>query len=114
MVGFGIRNLTHLERGLREMFRVIVPGGRVMVLEFSRPVNPVFRRVYDFYSFNVMPLAGRLIAGSATPYARLSETIRMFPLPGELSGILRKIGFTRVSFRRMTNGIAAVHTGTKG
>ena len=113
LVGFGIRNLTHLEKGFQEMFRVLKPGGQILCLEFSKPVNPVFRWLYDFYSFNIMPLLGKLIVGSAESYACLSETIRMFPLPGELSAILRKIGFHRVAYHRMTNGIAVAHVGLK-
>jgi demethylmenaquinone methyltransferase / 2-methoxy-6-polyprenyl-1,4-benzoquinol methylase len=113
MVGFGIRNLTHLKRGFSEMHRVLKPGGRMLCLEFSRPVNPVFRSLYDFYSFNIMPLLGELIAGSAESYACLPETIRMFPLPHELADMLRGIGFQNIVHRSMTNGIAAIHIGVK-
>jgi demethylmenaquinone methyltransferase/2-methoxy-6-polyprenyl-1,4-benzoquinol methylase len=113
MVGFGIRNVTHLKQGFREMHRILRPGGRVLCLEFSRPVNPLFRRLYDFYSFNIMPLLGALIAGSAESYACLPETIRMFPLPDELSAILEEIGFHPVYYRVMTNGISVAHIGVK-
>jgi len=113
MVGFGIRNLTHLKKGFSEMYRVLKPGGRILCLEFSRPVNPVFRWLYDFYSFNIMPLMGRLLTGSAESYACLPETIRMFPLPDELSGILEETGFRQVHYIRMTNGIAVIHMGVK-
>jgi demethylmenaquinone methyltransferase/2-methoxy-6-polyprenyl-1,4-benzoquinol methylase len=113
MVGFGIRNVTHLKQGFREMHRTLKPGGRVLCLEFSRPINPLFRRLYDFYSFNIMPLLGALIAGSAESYACLPETIRMFPLPDELSAILEEIGFQRVHYRIMTNGISVAHVGVK-
>jgi demethylmenaquinone methyltransferase/2-methoxy-6-polyprenyl-1,4-benzoquinol methylase len=113
LVGFGIRNLTHLEKGFREMHRVLKPGGRFLCLEFSKPVNPVFRALYDLYSFYIMPLAGRLVVGNRQGYACLPQTIRLFPLPDELARILEKIGFTKVVFRRMTNGIAVAHTGTK-
>jgi demethylmenaquinone methyltransferase/2-methoxy-6-polyprenyl-1,4-benzoquinol methylase len=113
MVGFGIRNLTHLKRGFSEMHRVLKPGGRFLCLEFSRPTNPVFRSLYDFYSFNIMPLLGELIAGSAESYACLPETIRMFPLPDELSSLLEDIGFHQVSCSAMTNAIAVAHVGRK-
>jgi demethylmenaquinone methyltransferase/2-methoxy-6-polyprenyl-1,4-benzoquinol methylase len=113
MVGFGIRNVTHLRRGFSEMRRVLKPGGRLLCLEFSRPTNIVFRRLYDFYSFNVMPFLGELIAGSAESYACLPETIRMFPLPDELSEMLEGLGFGQVRFRTMTNGIAVAHVGSR-
>jgi len=113
MVGFGIRNVTHLQRGLGEMHRVLKPGGRLLCLEFSRPHNPFFRQLYDFYSFNIMPFLGRLIAGSAQSYTCLSETIRMFPLPRELTDVIVEIGFSHVRYRAMTNGIAVAHVGIK-
>ncbi len=113
MVGFGIRNVTHLKRGFGEMHRVLKPGGRFLCLEFSRPTNAVFRLLYDFYSFNVMPFLGQLIVGSAQSYACLPETIRMFPLPDELSVMLEGLGFGQVRYRSMTNGIAVAHVGKK-
>ncbi len=113
LVGFGIRNLTHLKLGFEEMFRVLKPGGKVMCLEFSKPINPVFRWLYDFYSFQIMPLAGAVIAGSRQSYCCLSETIRMFASADELMQILEDIGFESMSYRRLTNGIAVIHTGRK-
>ena len=113
MVGFGIRNLTHLKRGFTEMHRVLKPGGKILCLEFSRPTNPAFRALYDFYSFNIMPLLGQLIAGSSESYACLPETIRMFPLPDELVEMLTGIGFDQVRYTSFTNGIAVAHVGIK-
>jgi demethylmenaquinone methyltransferase/2-methoxy-6-polyprenyl-1,4-benzoquinol methylase len=113
MVGFGIRNLTDLEQGFREMYRVLRPGGKMMCLEFSTPVAPLFRWLYDFYSFHVMPRLGNLFVGSKEAYTYLPESIRTFPLPDELSKILRGTGFTSVTYRLLTNGIAAVYLGMK-
>jgi len=113
MVGFGIRNLTHLKQGFAEMIRVLKPGGRFLCLEFSRPTNPVFRSLYDFYSFNIMPVLGQMLVGSAESYACLPETIRMFPLPDELAALLEELGLHDVHWKAMTNGISVVHLGVK-
>ena len=113
MVGFGIRNVTHMKRGFAEMHRILKPGGRMMCLEFSRPTAPVFRWLYDLYSFHIMPWLGEVIAGNRRAYTHLPETIRLFPLPDALSAMLRGIGFQRVTYRRLTNGIAVVHLAVK-
>jgi demethylmenaquinone methyltransferase/2-methoxy-6-polyprenyl-1,4-benzoquinol methylase len=102
-----------MRQGFAEMHRVLKPGGRLLCLEFSRPVSPVFRRLYDFYSFHVMPVLGDLVAGSRKAYTHLPESIRMFPLPDELAAMLREVGFARVSYRRFTNGIAVAHLAVK-
>ena len=113
MVGFGIRNVTRVQQGFNEMCRVLRPGGRMLCLEFSRPVWPAFRWLYDMYSFHVMPLLGEVLAGSRQAYTHLPESIRTFPLPEELAGMLRAAGFTRVDYRRFTNGIAVAHLAVK-
>lgn len=113
MVGFGIRNLTRLENGFREMHRVLKPGGTFMCLEFSEPVTPWFRSLYDFYSFRVMPILGKMLAGCQPAYTYLPESIRMFPSPEELARMLRNIGFRDVYYRRLTDGIAVAHLGKK-
>ena len=113
IVGFGIRNLTHMENGFEEMYRVLKPGGKLVCLEFSRPTSLWFRWLYDFYSFHIMPWIGKLFTGHREAYTYLPESIRKFPLQEELSFILRKIGFIQVSYQNLTNGIAVIHTGIK-
>jgi demethylmenaquinone methyltransferase/2-methoxy-6-polyprenyl-1,4-benzoquinol methylase len=113
MVGFGVRNLAHLERGFEEMHRVLKPGGRMMCLDFSQPRAAWFRKLYDFYSFHVMPLLGRMLAGSREAYTYLPESIRIFPGPEELGAILERIGFDQVRYRLMTGGIAVILVGRK-
>ena len=113
MVGFGIRNVTNMIKGFEEMYRVLKPGGKMMCLEFSKPTFPPFRWLYDMYSFHIMPFLGELIAGSRKAYTHLPESIRMFPLPDELSDLLTGIGFSRVSYRSLTNGIAVIHLAIK-
>ena len=109
MIGFGIRNLTTPSQGIEEMHRVLKPGGRLLCLEFSKPVNPVFCRLYDVYSLTVMPLMARVIAGSGLPYTRLAETIRLFPAAEELGRLFQEEGFRRLACLNLTNGIAAAH-----
>jgi demethylmenaquinone methyltransferase / 2-methoxy-6-polyprenyl-1,4-benzoquinol methylase len=113
MVGFGIHNLTHMDRGFAEIYRVLKPGGKMMCLEFSRPVTPWFRALYDFYSFHIMPLLGKVFGGSRQAYTYLPESIRLFPMQEELAESLERIGYQQVSYRNLTNGIAVVHLGVK-
>jgi demethylmenaquinone methyltransferase/2-methoxy-6-polyprenyl-1,4-benzoquinol methylase len=113
LVGFGIRNFVHLQEGLREMYRVLKKGGNFTCLEFSRPDPAWFRALYHFYSFVIMPLAGRILAGTRQAYTYLPESIRLFPLPDELSAMLQNIGFSNITYKRLTNGIAIVHKAEK-
>jgi demethylmenaquinone methyltransferase / 2-methoxy-6-polyprenyl-1,4-benzoquinol methylase len=113
MVGFGIRNLTRPEVGFQEMFRVLKPGGTLMCLEFSKPKTTWFRWLYDFYSFAIMPAMGKIMVGSWEAYTYLPESIRMFSQPEELTATLEDLGFTNVSYRRLTNGIAVIYLGVK-
>ncbi|MBW1997481.1 MAG: bifunctional demethylmenaquinone methyltransferase/2-methoxy-6-polyprenyl-1,4-benzoquinol methylase UbiE [Deltaproteobacteria bacterium] len=113
VVGFGIRNLGHMEAGLREMHRVIKPGGKLLCLEFSNPPSSLFRALYDLYSFHVIPFLGTLVAGSRDAYSYLTESIRVFPSPEKLAALMRDIGFRKVIYKRLTMGIATVHLGKK-
>jgi len=113
MVGFGIRNVTRIEKGFAEMYRVLKPGGKMICLEFSKPTAPVFRWLYDVYSFHIMPFIGQIIAGNRKAYIHLPESIRMFPMPDELSALLKRIGFAHITYRKLTNGIAVIHLATK-
>jgi demethylmenaquinone methyltransferase/2-methoxy-6-polyprenyl-1,4-benzoquinol methylase len=108
-VGFGLRNLVRPETGLAEMRRVLRPGGKLMILEFSVPTAAWARRLYGFYSFRLMPLLARLITGSAGPFRYLAESIRVFPPPEEIAAAAARAGFTEVKFRRLTGGIAVVY-----
>lgn len=112
-IGFAVRNITHMKRAFREMHRVLKPGGRFLCLEFSRPAWPWFRRIYDLYSFHVMPVLGAMFAGERTAYLRLPETIRLFLTPEELADVLREVGFREVRHELLTNGIAVLHGGVK-
>ena len=110
-IAFGIRNVTHLDRALAEAHRVLKVGGRFMCLEFSEVTVPVLDRLYDFHSFNVIPALGQLAAGDRASYQYLVESIRRFPKQEAFAGLIRQAGFERVTYRNLTGGVAAIHSG---
>jgi demethylmenaquinone methyltransferase/2-methoxy-6-polyprenyl-1,4-benzoquinol methylase len=113
LIGFGLRNLADMCRGLSEIHRVLKPGGTLLCLEFSRPVNPVFRYLYNLYSRTVIPLTGSVLAGSRDAYAYLPDSIRSFPLPDALCDMMQKTGFDPIEYTMLTNGIAVSYRATK-
>jgi len=112
-VAFGIRNVPRIDVALTEAFRVLKRGGRLLVLEFSEVEMPLLDRVYDAWSFNAIPQFGRMITGDAEPYQYLVESIRKFPNQEDFAAMIRKAGFSRVSYTNYTGGIAALHSGWK-
>jgi demethylmenaquinone methyltransferase/2-methoxy-6-polyprenyl-1,4-benzoquinol methylase len=112
-IAFGIRNVTRIDKALSEAFRVLKTGGRFLCLEFSRVEVPILDRIYDFHSFEVIPRLGAIAAGDAEPYRYLVESIRKFPSQGRFSEMIRAAGFERVTYRNLTGGIAAIHSGWK-
>jgi len=109
-VAFGLRNMTHKEKALAEMARVLKPGGRLLVLEFSK-VAPPLAKAYDWYSFNVLPRVGRWVAGDADSYRYLAESIRVHPDQETLKAMMETAGFARVDVRNLTAGVVAIHRG---
>ena len=110
-IAFGMRNVPRIERALGEAFRVLKPLGHFLCLEFSAVDVPGLDRLYDLYSFRIIPALGRAVVGDAEPYRYLVESIRRFPQPETLAAMLRGAGFRRVSHRRMSGGIVALHSG---
>ena len=110
-IAFGIRNVTHIDKALAEARRVLKTGGRFMCLEFSRVDVPILDQIYDFHSFQIIPRLGQLTAGAAEPYQYLVESIRKFPPQEAFAAMIRDAGFERVSYRNLTGGVAAIHSG---
>ena len=111
-VAFGLRNMTHKERALAEMARVLRPGGRLLVLEFSK-VAPALQKPYDWYSFKLMPLIGKLVAKDEASYRYLAESIRMHPDQDALKAMMKAAGFGHVDVHNMAAGVVALHVGVK-
>lgn len=110
-IAFGLRNVTDKQKALAEIFRVLPYGGRLLILEFSQPILPALRSVYDAYSFKVLPAIGRLVANDADSYRYLAESIRMHPDQDTLLEMLETAGFERCTYNNLTGGVVAVHSG---
>lgn len=111
-VAFGLRNMTHKDRALTEMCRVLAPGGKLLVLEFSKVAAPL-SKAYDWYSFNVLPRLGQWVAGDAESYRYLAESIRMHPDQQTLKSMMKQAGFGHVDVHNLTGGVVALHVGIK-
>jgi len=112
-IAFGIRNVPRIQVALEEAFRVLKPGGRFLCLEFSQVAIPGLDKIYEAYSFNVIPMVGKIVAGDGEPYRYLVESIQKFPRADAFEGMIRKAGFRRTGYERLTGGVVAIHSGWK-
>eukprot|EP00262_Sarcandra_glabra_P002707 TRINITY_DN13111_c0_g1_i1.p1 TRINITY_DN13111_c0_g1~~TRINITY_DN13111_c0_g1_i1.p1 ORF type:complete len:247 (-),score=52.66 TRINITY_DN13111_c0_g1_i1:260-1000(-) len=112
-IAFGIRNVTHIERALAEAYRVLKRGGRFLCLELSHVKLPVFKELYDYYSFSVIPAVGELVAGDRESYEYLVESIRRFPSQEKFAGMIADVGFQKVEYENLVGGVVAIHSGLK-
>lgn len=110
-ISFGLRNVTHIDAALASIYRALKPGGRFMCLEFSKVTVPPMAKLYDLYSFKLIPQFGKMIAKDKDSYQYLVESIRMFPSQEELKARMEKVGFARVSYTNLTMGVVAIHSG---
>lgn len=112
-IAFGLRNVTNKETALRSMLRVLKPGGRLLILEFSKVRNPVVKKLYDAYSFSALPIMGKLIANDSESYRYLAESIRMHPDQETLKQMMQEAGFVQATYHNISGGVVALHKGIK-